>query len=50
LIEEAGIPLDRALVSIVVVELADRMAHDHTTVGRQMEVAGEIKMQQSCFS
>jgi DNA-binding MarR family transcriptional regulator len=46
LIEEAGIPLDRALFPLLarigrygpigVVELADRTGRDHTTVSRQM--------------
>jgi len=46
LIEEAGIPLDRALFPLLarvgrygpigVVELADRTGRDHTTISRQM--------------
>jgi DNA-binding MarR family transcriptional regulator len=60
LIEEAGIPLDRALFPLLarigrygpigVVELADRTARDHTTISRQMtrlEELGLIERQPS---
>jgi len=60
LIEEAGIPLDRALFPLLarvsrygpigVVELADRTGRDHTTISRQMtklEELGLIKRQAS---
>ncbi|TCU52914.1 DNA-binding MarR family transcriptional regulator [Novosphingobium sp. PhB57] len=52
LIEEAGIPLDRALFPLLarigrhgpigVVELADRTGRDHTTVSRQMTKLEEL--------
>ncbi|AXB75927.1 MarR family winged helix-turn-helix transcriptional regulator [Novosphingobium sp. P6W] len=52
LIEEAGIPLDRALFPLLarigrygpigVVELADRTGRDHTTVSRQMTRLDEL--------
>lgn len=52
LIEEAGIPLDRALFPLLarigrygpigVVELADRTGRDHTTVSRQMAKLEEL--------
>jgi DNA-binding MarR family transcriptional regulator len=52
LIEEAGIPLDRALFPLLariarygpigVVELADRTGRDHTTVSRQMARLDEL--------
>lgn len=52
LIEEAGIPLDRALFPLLgrigrygpigVVELADRTGRDHTTVSRQMSKLEEL--------
>lgn len=52
LIEEAGIPLDRALFPLLgrigrygpigVVELADRTGRDHTTVSRQMARLEEL--------
>ena len=54
LIPEAGIPLDRALLalltriarhgSIGVVELADRMGRDHTTISRQMTKLQELEL------
>ena len=60
LIEEAGIPLDRALFPLLVrierfgpvgvVELADRVGRDYTTVSRQvskLEEAGLVKRQES---
>ncbi|GBQ86530.1 MarR family winged helix-turn-helix transcriptional regulator [Gluconobacter albidus] len=60
LIEEAGLPLDRALFPLLarvgrygpigVVELADRTGRDHTTVSRQMaklESLGLIERQPS---
>lgn len=60
LIEEAGIPLDRALFPLLarvwrygpigVVDLADRTGRDHTTVSRQMaklEALGLIERQAS---
>lgn len=60
LIEEAGIPLDRALFpllvrierfgSVGVVELADRVGRDYTTVSRQvakLEEAGLVARQES---
>jgi len=52
LIEEAGIPLDRALFPLLarvgrygpigVVELADRTGRDHTTISRQMAKLEEL--------
>jgi DNA-binding MarR family transcriptional regulator len=52
LIEEAGIPLDRALFPLLarvgrhgpigVVELADRTGRDHTTISRQMTKLEEL--------
>jgi DNA-binding MarR family transcriptional regulator len=52
LIEEAGIPLDRALFPLLariarygpigVVDLADRTGRDHTTVSRQMARLDEL--------
>lgn len=52
LIEEAGIPLDRALFPLLarvgrygpigVVDLADRTGRDHTTVSRQMAKLEEL--------
>ncbi|WP_206370428.1 MarR family winged helix-turn-helix transcriptional regulator [Solimonas marina] len=52
LIEEAGIPLDRALFPLLarvsrygpigVVELADRTGRDHTTISRQMVKLEEL--------
>jgi DNA-binding MarR family transcriptional regulator len=52
LIEEAGIPLDRALFPLLarvwrygpigVVELADRTGRDHTTISRQMTRLEEL--------
>ena len=52
LIEEAGIPLDRALFPLLarvwrygpigVVDLADRTGRDHTTISRQMSKLGEL--------
>ncbi|OAG75620.1 transcriptional regulator MarR [Acetobacter malorum] len=52
LIEEAGIPLDRALFPLLarvgrygpvgVVELADRTGRDHTTISRQMTKLEEM--------
>jgi DNA-binding MarR family transcriptional regulator len=52
LIEEAGIPLDRALFPLLarigrygpigVVDLADRTARDHTTISRQMARLEEL--------
>lgn len=52
LIEEAGIPLDRALFPLLarigrygpigVVELADRTGRDHTTISRQMSKLEEL--------
>jgi DNA-binding MarR family transcriptional regulator len=60
LIEEAGIPLDRALFPLLVrierfgpigvVELADRVGRDYTTVSRQvakLEDAGLVERQES---
>jgi len=52
LIEEAGIPLDRALFPLLarvwrygpigVVDLADRTGRDHTTISRQMSKLEEL--------
>jgi DNA-binding MarR family transcriptional regulator len=52
LIEEAGIPLDRALFPLLarigrfgpigVVDLADRVGRDHTTISRQMAKLEEL--------
>ena len=54
LIEEAGIPLDRALFPLLarvwrygpigVVDLADRTGRDHTTVSRQMSKLEELDL------
>lgn len=54
LIEEAGIPLDRALFPLLarigrygpigVVELADRTGRDHTTISRQMTKLEELEL------
>lgn len=54
LIEEAGIPLDRALFPLLgrvwrygpigVVELADRTGRDHTTISRQMSKLEELDL------
>jgi DNA-binding MarR family transcriptional regulator len=54
LIEEAGIPLDRALFPLLariwrygpigVVDLADRTGRDHTTVSRQMTKLEELSL------
>lgn len=56
LIEEAGIPLDRALFPLLarvarygpigVVELADRTGRDHTTISRQMAKLEELGLVQ----
>lgn len=54
LIEEAGIPLDRALFPLLarvwrygpigVVELADRTGRDHTTISRQMSKLEDLDL------
>ncbi|MBS1095914.1 MarR family winged helix-turn-helix transcriptional regulator [Gluconobacter wancherniae] len=54
LIEEAGIPLDRALFPLLarvwrygpigVVDLADRTGRDHTTISRQMSKLEELDL------
>ncbi|WP_342356341.1 MarR family winged helix-turn-helix transcriptional regulator [Acetobacter persici] len=54
LIEEAGIPLDRALFPLLgrvwrygpigVVELAERTGRDHTTISRQMSKLEELDL------